>query len=102
MSDGIGVLSAHVPLTKRKKSSCGRTERSMPETSMPSNRPLEGDCAESVNVVRNIVTATAIFFMVVALIPASVFDETLAQNRPHNPAVRKLHVTSGRGFECCL
>src|SRR5262245_28788819 len=34
-SEGIGVASAHLPFTYRRKSSCGRTDRSMPLVSRP-------------------------------------------------------------------
>src|SRR6185295_579037 len=41
------VLSTHAPLTKRKKSSCGRTDRSIPVVSKPGTRGGAAFCADA-------------------------------------------------------
>src|ERR1041385_1305579 len=52
----MAILSAHAPVTKRKKSSCGRTERSIPDTSMP--RPLPGFTCARVRVAARTASST--------------------------------------------
>src|SRR2546423_15271227 len=47
-SAGIWLRAIQPPLTKRKKSSCGRTERSKFVVSMPSERVLDWDEAGAV------------------------------------------------------
>src|SRR5262245_9577426 len=57
MSGGIGVASSHLPLTKRKKSSWGRTDRSMPARSMPNDGSLGAVCADSDSTAASVTNA---------------------------------------------
>src|SRR5262249_26949714 len=86
MSDGIGVLSAQLPFTNRKKSSCGRTERSMPEASIPSDRPLDGVCAESPRVPHRMTSRHACLSFMRVPVTKKAFRraETLAQKSRGN------------------